>query len=281
MRYSAPGRRGVFYNFPGSVLAEWVQDTRAQRPYRSHEATPDQLTPRGSAETSQINSVFLKRIASEQSFLMKLVLLQATYFPWRSSRLKSRCKCYQGSDTATSSPPIAKENLRENNPQNLYHLKQQCHYYGNRRANQAWEREATSSPANGRAAEQGCSVKLALSWKEGEQRGFSWTLNDSKYLTPRCVHRCTSSKRWVFNAKNTLEYQNVAKHCLLLSASFPIARPASSSLLPSPNEGGGTQDFSEGTALCRESPRVEELPGNLSAGVRRKHSALLGFTAKR
>ena len=48
-----------------------------------------------------------------QSFLKKLVLLQATYFPWRSSRLKSRCKCYKGSNTATSSPLIAKENLQK------------------------------------------------------------------------------------------------------------------------------------------------------------------------
>lgn len=76
-------------------------------------ATPDQLTLHSSAETFQTNNIFRKGMGLEQSFLMKLVLLQATYFPWHSSRLKSRCKCYQGSDTATSSPLIAKENLQK------------------------------------------------------------------------------------------------------------------------------------------------------------------------
>lgn len=147
----APWWRGFFYNhFLRSVLPGQVQDTRAQRLYMSHVATPDQLTLHSSAEMFQTNKIFLKWIALEQSFLMKLVLLQAAYFPWHSSRLKSRCKCYQGSDTATSSLLIAKENLQKITHKifTIWNSNANSHYYGNRRMNQAWEGEATSSVAS-------------------------------------------------------------------------------------------------------------------------------------
>lgn len=160
--WHSPRRRGILKsNFPSSVLPGGIQDMRARRPSHSHTATPGQLTLHSSAEMFQTNNIFLKWIALEQSFLKKLVLLQGTYFPWRSSRLKSRCKCYKGSDTATSSPLIAKENLQKITHETftIWNSNANSHYDWNRRMKQTWKSGAVFSPIN---CTMTTSVKLAF-----------------------------------------------------------------------------------------------------------------------
>lgn len=69
------------------------------------------------------------------------------YFLWHCSRFKSRCKCYQGSDTATSSLWTARESLQKitNKAFTIWNGNTNSHWYRNGRLNQAWEWEATSS----------------------------------------------------------------------------------------------------------------------------------------
>lgn len=75
------------------------------------------------------------------------MLLQAMYFLWHCSRLKSRCKCYQGSDTATSSLLTARESLQKITKKTFTVWKgnTNSHWYRNGRMSRAWEWEVTSS----------------------------------------------------------------------------------------------------------------------------------------
>lgn len=74
------------------------------------------------------------------------MLLQAMYFPWHFSRLKSRCNCYQGSDTATSSLPTARESLQKitNKTFTIWSGNANSHWYRNGRMHRAQEWEVTS-----------------------------------------------------------------------------------------------------------------------------------------
>lgn len=197
---------------------------------------------------------------------MKLVLLQAAYFPGHSSSLKGRCKRYQGSDTVTS-PPRHQGKLRENNPQNLYHWKQQCQQPS------LWKLERLKHGGEKRLLPQ---LTLALRWKEGVQHGFSRTLHDSKCSARADAHQTNAGFSRLRILSSTKTFQSTA--CGFLQLSHRLA----SLLLPPPvsaTTAWGTQDPSDGTGHFFESLGLKDLPGNLSVGVRRKPSLLLDFTA--